>query len=100
MARPAIEGKESRPAVRGLVQRIRALFARRDAAGEQIQRERERAKIRAALADMIVEIDVDSYPEDLRPTESTDREAVFRSLPPLDPPLSAAIIQEREEQRY
>ena len=57
--------------------------------------------IRTALGDLIVELDPEDFPAHVRPTATPiDREGFkgfMRSLPKLDPPLSATIIADRED---
>ncbi len=54
--------------------------------------------IRAALGDLVVELGDTGMPEHLKLMgEEFDREAFLRSLPVMDPPLPATIIDERED---
>lgn len=54
--------------------------------------------LRTALSDIVVELDTDRLPPHLRPGEDLpDCTAFARSLPNLDPPLSATIVADREE---
>jgi hypothetical protein len=58
----------------------------------------EVARLRVALEEMLVEVDFSELPQSIRPkAKRVDREALFRSLPRLKPPLSATIIEERSE---
>lgn len=57
--------------------------------------------IRIALGDLVGDIDVSKFPQRLQPRRiDVYDEARLAYLPKLDPPLSATIIEEREEQRY
>lgn len=54
--------------------------------------------VRTALGDLTVELDPEGFPAHLRPAAGLpDREAFMRSLPRLDPPLSATIIADRDD---
>ncbi len=64
-------------------------------------REAERARLRAALGDLVVDFDPQTFAPWLPPLpQDFDREAFLRSLPVLDPPLSQRIIDARNEERY
>ena len=56
-------------------------------------------RLRASLGDLVVHVDVSDFPVELYPIaqEMPDRDALFHSLPILDPPLSKTIIEERED---
>jgi hypothetical protein len=55
-------------------------------------------RLRAALGDMVVSIDLSDFPEQVRPNpQMPDRDVLFHSLPVLSPPLSQTIIGERED---
>lgn len=59
----------------------------------------EIVRLRESLKGYLVKLDFTQLPATLRPkAKRVDREALFRSLPRLDPPLSATIIEERREQ--
>ncbi|MDA8217497.1 MAG: toxin-antitoxin system HicB family antitoxin [Dehalococcoidales bacterium] len=63
-----------------------------DPLAEQVQH------IRAALSDMAVELDTGRLPPHLRPGDDLpDRETYRRSLPQIQPSLSATIIADRED---
>ncbi len=54
--------------------------------------------IRVALGDLAVELDIDHLPPHLRPGEDLpDRATFMKSLPQLEPPLSATIAADRED---
>ena len=56
-------------------------------------------EIRAALGDLVIEVDTSRLLRQLRlQGKLPDREAFLTSLPKLSPPLSATVIEEREEQ--
>ena len=68
---------------------------------DETLKERERRLLREALGDRVVDV----KPEDYAPLfhrwyTPEERDAILKSMPVLDPPLSAAIIQEREESPY
>ena len=55
-------------------------------------------EIRAALGDLVVELDTSKFPAQFRPSKGLrGREALRKSLPRLKPPLSVTIIEERAE---
>lgn len=62
----------------------------------------ERARIRAAMGDMLApSIDFSLYPERLRPRPGMpDRDTLRQSMPILDPPLSQTVREERDESPY
>ena len=61
-------------------------------------RAEERRRIRMALGDLVVEFDESDLPPELRPGDDLpDRDAFRESLPRLDPPISRAIIEDRED---
>ncbi len=54
--------------------------------------------IRVALGDVVITLDADHLPEHIRPGDNLPDVDVFRrSLPELDPPLSATISADRED---
>ena len=58
----------------------------------------ERRRIREALGDLVVEFTAeDLAPMLTHPLGSLDAEAIYNSMPRLDPPLSQTIIDERED---
>lgn len=66
-----------------------------DSLRERVQR------LRAALGDMVVEIDPADFPAWVEFRDKLpSHEELARMLPRLDPPLSQTIIEEREEARY
>ena len=63
--------------------------------------EAERRRIRAALGDLLIDI----RPEDWEPffgppMDPARRKAILESIPPLNPPLSQTIIEERRRSRF
>lgn len=65
---------------------------------EETPQEKERRRIREALGDLVVDFRPEDYAPLFRPLpKNFDREALFRSMPRLDPPLSQTIIEDREE---
>jgi hypothetical protein len=55
-------------------------------------------KLRESLKDHLIQMDITRLPPALRPKAGRpDRDALFRLLPRLDPPLSTTIIEERRE---
>jgi hypothetical protein len=53
-------------------------------------------RLRVALGEMVVSIDLSDFPVQVRPnTQMPDRDSLFNSLPVLSPPLSRTIIEER-----
>ena len=61
-------------------------------------REEEMRRLRAALGDDLEDPDADMPSHELRPHEAPiDHAALRASMPVLDPPLSAAVISERED---
>ena len=56
-------------------------------------------EIRAALGDLVIEVDTGQLLRQLRlQGKPPDRQAFLASLPKLFPPLSTTVIEEREEQ--
>ncbi|MBI4493873.1 MAG: toxin-antitoxin system HicB family antitoxin [Chloroflexi bacterium] len=54
--------------------------------------------IRSALGDLAVELDVNHLPPHLRPREDLPHpDTLRRSMPELVPPLSATIVEDRED---
>jgi hypothetical protein len=54
--------------------------------------------IREALGDLVVELDVASLPPQLRPNEDLpDSDALRETMPQLVPPLSATIVDDRQD---
>ena len=54
--------------------------------------------VRRALGDLAVEIDISHLPPNLRPSEDLpDTDTLRKSMPRLDPPLSATISADRED---
>ncbi len=75
-----------------MLSNLRHAFARR-------HRETERERVRRALAPLLMKIDRQAWEREFgRLPDDFDREAFRRSLK-LDPPLSRAIIEERDEGR-
>jgi len=69
--------------------------------GEQDPLKEQVRLYRIALGDLVADIDVSKFPKRLRPGPlDLYDETRLAYLPKLDPPLSATIIEEREEQRY
>jgi len=63
--------------------------------------EAERRRIREALGDLVIEIDPRDFEPFLGPPmDPAERDAIIASIPPMDPPLSHAIIEEREESPF
>ena len=54
-------------------------------------------QVRAALGDLIVEIDVSRFLAELGLADTHSGEETLRSLPSLDPPLSITVIEDRED---
>lgn len=56
-------------------------------------------RLRASLGDLVVDVDISDFPVELYPNAQVmlDRDALFQSLPVLDPPLSRTVIEERED---
>jgi hypothetical protein len=71
----------------------------REGAAERIGEKDEQVRhIRAALGDLTVDWDDSGLPAELRPSvRSLDPNAFLVSLPRLTPPLSATIIEERDD---
>lgn len=66
--------------------------------GEKSALQEEMKHIRAALGDLVVDLDVNRFPLHLRPSDALpDRDTYRRSLPRLTPPLSATIIEDRAD---
>jgi hypothetical protein len=54
--------------------------------------------IREALGDLVVELDVASLPPQLRPNEDLPHtDALRETMPQLVPPLSATIVDDRQD---
>ncbi|TAK35404.1 MAG: toxin-antitoxin system HicB family antitoxin [Chloroflexota bacterium] len=53
--------------------------------------------LRRALDDLVVELDATQYLQGICPVELPSREELVRTLPRLNPPLSATVIEERQE---
>lgn len=85
-----------------IVAAVREALARpRAEAGEAMTLQQRVKRLRAALGDMVVEIDPAGFPEWERFAGSLPgHEELARSLPRLDPPLSRTIAEEREEYDY
>lgn len=59
-------------------------------------REEEIRRLRKALSDSLESTDTDALPAEIRPLESPiDHAALRASMPKLDPPLSATVIDDR-----
>jgi hypothetical protein len=60
----------------------------------------DRERIRRKMAGMLVTLDVNRYPPELRPSAGLpeDRDAYFNSLPRLKNPLSRAVREDRDEE--
>ena len=57
----------------------------------------ERRRLRAALKDMIVDVDLDAWPAHLRPTaDMPDRDTLRRSLPRSNRPAWIDIREDRD----
>jgi len=55
-------------------------------------------RVRAALGDLVIELDLDRFPPELRPgPDLPGRDALRARLPRLDPPMSRTIIEDRED---
>ena len=66
---------------------------------ERRRAQTEIAQLREGLKEYLVKLDFKQLPATLRPkAKQVDRDALVRSLPQLDPPLSVTIIEERREQ--
>ncbi len=78
-----------------------ALGKREQMEPELTPRERERQRMSEAMGDLLAPpLDLSKWPEHLQPKPGMpDRDALRRSMPVLDPPLSQTIIDEREEGR-
>lgn len=65
----------------------------------RIEIEEERRKVREALKDIVITLDWDEYHCGSRqaPMSDAEREAVLKTLPILDPPMSQIIIEDRED---
>jgi hypothetical protein len=82
-----------------------AVAALRDGlARQEAERSAERSlseqvrRLRSVLGDLVVDIDVNQFPAAVRPNaQMPDRDDLFNSLPRLNPPLSATVIEERED---
>jgi hypothetical protein len=73
-------------------------LAREGAAEHLGERDEQVRYIRVALGDLTVEWDDSGLPSELRPSaRPLDRDAFLRSLPRLTPPLSATIVEERDD---
>ena len=79
---------------------LRHALAREKAEPEVDPLEAERKRVRAAMGDALADLNVDHYPENLRPRPGLpDRDTVRGLMPVLDPPLSRTISEERDESR-
>jgi hypothetical protein len=82
-----------------IVATLNEAVARGEVVGEEEKPLLEQVRhIRAALSELVVELDTSQLPPHLRPGNDLPDSAEFmQSLPKLDPPLSATIIADRED---
>jgi hypothetical protein len=63
--------------------------------------EAERRHLRETLGDFVVEYKPEDFERFLGPpVDPSRRDSIIASIPPMDPPLSHAIVEEREESPF